>query len=78
MSALAFLPALQRLPQQPADGLWPAGHIVRFTKQKKWLSVDGAVAAAMATNRASSGGSAGVTSLYDDPEWEKALAGFNS
>lgn len=56
----------------------PAGHIVRFTKQKKWLSIDGAQASAMAVNRASSGGSAAVTSLYDNPEWEKALEGLNS
>ncbi|KRQ03080.1 terminase large subunit [Bradyrhizobium manausense] len=55
----------------------PAGHITRFTKQKKWLSIDGAQASAMSVNRASAGGSAAVTSLYDDPEWEKALAGFN-
>ncbi|MET4371579.1 phage terminase large subunit-like protein [Bradyrhizobium sp. LB12.1] len=55
-----------------------AGHIVRFTKQKKWLSIDGAVAAAMGVNRASAGGSAAVSSLYDDPEWETALQGFNA
>jgi phage terminase large subunit-like protein len=55
-----------------------AGHIVRFTKQKKWLSIDGAQASAMAVNRASAGGSAAVTSLYDDPEWETALQGFNA
>jgi phage terminase large subunit-like protein len=55
-----------------------AGHIVRFTKQKKWLSIDGAQAAAMAVNRASSGGSAGVVSLYDSDDWAEALEGFNS
>ncbi|ABE62542.1 phage Terminase [Nitrobacter hamburgensis X14] len=54
-----------------------SGHVVRFTKSKKWLSIDGAVAAAMAAHRASAGGSAAATSLYDDPEWETALAGFN-
>jgi phage terminase large subunit-like protein len=55
-----------------------AGHIVRLKKSRKWLSIDGAVASAMACNRASAGGSAAVTSLYDDPEWERAVAGFNS
>ncbi|ABE61229.1 phage Terminase [Nitrobacter hamburgensis X14] len=55
-----------------------AGHIVRFTKQKKWLSIDGAQASAMSVNRASAGGSAATTSLYDDPEWETALQGFNA
>lgn len=54
-----------------------AGHITRFTKQKKRLSIDGAQASAMAGNRASASGSAAVTSLYDDPQWEKALSGFN-
>jgi phage terminase large subunit-like protein len=55
-----------------------AGHITRLTKSKRWLSIDGAQASAMGIGRAEAGGSSGVTSLYDDPEWEKALAGFNS
>jgi len=54
-----------------------AGHIIRLAKSKKWLSIDGAVASAMAVNRAAAGESASVSSLYDDPEWEKALAGIN-
>jgi phage terminase large subunit-like protein len=54
-----------------------AGHTVRLTKSKKWMSIDGAVAAAMAVNRAAAGGSASVTSLYDDPNYAEALAGFN-
>lgn len=41
------------------------GHKTRFTKSKKWLSIDGAVAAAMAVNRASAGEKYG--SMYDDP-----------
>lgn len=40
-------------------------------------SIDGAVSSAMAVNRARAGGNAAVSSLYDDPEWESALAGFN-
>jgi len=55
-----------------------AGHIVRFTKQKKWLSIDGAVASAMGVNRASAGGSAATTSLYDSDDWQQALEGFNA
>jgi phage terminase large subunit-like protein len=55
-----------------------AGHIVRFTKQKKWLSIDGAVASAMGVNRASAGGSAMATSLYDSDDWQQALEGFNA
>ncbi|TKA98540.1 terminase large subunit [Cereibacter changlensis] len=33
-----------------------AGHVVKFTKPKRWLSIDGAVAAAMAVSRAAAGG----------------------
>ena len=40
-------------------------HAVRFYKSKKWLSIDGAVAAAMAVSRASSGENR--MSLYDNP-----------
>jgi len=54
-----------------------AGHVVRLAKSKKWLSIDGAVAAAMAVNRAATGESAGVSSLYDSDEWRAAVAGFN-
>lgn len=54
-----------------------AGHIVRLKKSRKWLSIDGAVASAMAVNRAAAGGSAAVSSLYDDDGWQEALAGFN-
>jgi phage terminase large subunit-like protein len=52
------------------------GHKIRLKKSKKWLSIDGAVAAAMATMRASLGGSAGVGSVYDSDDWEEALAAF--
>ena len=55
-----------------------AGHIVRFTKQKKWLSIDGAQASAMSVNRASAGGSAVAASLYDSDDWQQALEGFNA
>jgi phage terminase large subunit-like protein len=54
-----------------------AGHIVRLKKSRKWLSIDGAQASAMAVNRAAAGGSAAVSSLYDDDGWQEALAGFN-
>ncbi|ACF02485.1 Terminase [Rhodopseudomonas palustris TIE-1] len=40
-------------------------HAVRFVKSKRWLSIDGAVAAAMAVSRAAAGESG--RSLYDDP-----------
>lgn len=40
-------------------------HAVRFVKSKKWLSIDGAVAAAMAVSRASTGEE--HRSLYDNP-----------
>lgn len=38
------------------------GHVVRFTKTKKWLSIDGAVAAAMAVARAAAGEESAFTS----------------
>lgn len=52
------------------------GHKVRLHKGKRHLSIDGAIAAAMAVNRAAAGGSAESGSLYDDPAWETALAAF--
>ncbi|RRI02379.1 hypothetical protein EH240_13050 [Mesorhizobium tamadayense] len=52
------------------------GHKVRLHKGKRHLSIDGAIAAAMAVNRAAAGGSAEAGSLYDDPAWETALAAF--
>ncbi|MBB6299410.1 phage terminase large subunit-like protein [Rhizobium leucaenae] len=52
------------------------GHKVRLKKSKKWLSIDGSVAACMAVLRASLGGSAGVGSVYDSDDWEEALAAF--
>ncbi|MGR9502842.1 hypothetical protein [Rhizobium leguminosarum] len=52
------------------------GHKVRLKKGKRWLSIDGAVAAAMAVMRASLGGSAGVGSVYDHDDWEEALDAF--
>lgn len=52
------------------------GHKVRLKKGKRWLSIDGAVAAAMAVLRASLGGSAGVGSVYDHDDWEEALEAF--
>lgn len=52
------------------------GHKVRLKKGKKWLSIDGAVASAMAVMRASLGGSAETGSLYDDDSWQEALAAF--
>jgi phage terminase large subunit-like protein len=42
-----------------------AGHVTHFTKSKKWLSIDGAQAAAMAVGRAMRGDSAGEWSLED-------------
>lgn len=39
------------------------GHVVRFLKAKRWLSIDGAVATAMAVGRASAGGNAGPLDL---------------
>lgn len=38
------------------------GHVVKFTKSRKWLSIDGAVAAAMAVARASANQSTGFAS----------------
>lgn len=47
-----------------------SGHIVKFTKPKLWLSIDGAVAAAMAVSRAAMGdGGSGAFSTSE---------GFNS
>nr|WP_157224420.1 terminase TerL endonuclease subunit [Rhizobium mesoamericanum] len=53
------------------------GHKVRLKKGKKWLSIDGTVASAMAVLRASLGGSAETGSLYDDDGWQEALAAFS-
>jgi len=50
------------------------GHKVRLKKSKKWLSIDGAVASAMAVMRASTGEGGG--SFYDDDDWTAALAAF--
>jgi len=52
------------------------GHKTRLKKSKRWLSIDGAVAAAMAAYRASLGESADGGSFYDDEGWESALAAF--
>lgn len=52
------------------------GHKVRLRKGRKWLSIDGAVAACMAVMRASLGGSAGTGSMYDSDDWEEALEAF--
>ncbi|MFG1399912.1 terminase large subunit [Roseixanthobacter pseudopolyaromaticivorans] len=52
------------------------GHKVRLHKSKRWLSIDGAVAAAMAVYRAILGESAEGSSIYDDDGWEQALAAF--
>lgn len=52
------------------------GHRVRLKKGKKWLSIDGTVASAMAVMRASLGDSAGSGSIYDDDGWQDALAAF--
>lgn len=53
------------------------GHKVRLHKSKRWLSIDGAVAACMATYRASLGESAEGGSFYDDDGWESALEAFS-
>lgn len=42
------------------------GHVAKFTKSKKWLSIDGAVAAAMAVARCAAGNS--NRSSYDDAD----------
>lgn len=52
------------------------GHKVRLHKSKRWLSIDGAVAACMGIYRASLGESAEGGSFYDDDGWESALAAF--
>ncbi|WP_291647361.1 terminase TerL endonuclease subunit [Bosea sp. (in: a-proteobacteria)] len=52
------------------------GHKTRLHKSKKWLSIDGTVAAAMSTYRASLGQSAGSGSFYDNDDWESALSAF--
>lgn len=44
------------------------GHIVRLGKAKRWLSIDGAVAAAMAVQRASVGED--TRSIFDDPDFD--------
>ncbi len=41
------------------------GHVAKFTKPKLWLSIDGAVAAAMAVARAAAGDAS--RSIFDDP-----------
>ncbi len=53
------------------------GHKVRLKKGKRWLSIDGSVAAAMAVLRASLGDSAGTGSVFDTDEWQDAFAAFN-
>lgn len=40
-------------------------HAVRFVKAKRWLSIDGAVASAMAVSRAAAGESSGLSFLAD-------------
>lgn len=52
------------------------GHQVRLHKSKRWLSIDGAVAAAMAGFRGSLGGSADGGSFYDSDDWSTALEAF--
>ncbi|WP_407192521.1 terminase TerL endonuclease subunit [Bradyrhizobium sp. STM 3566] len=47
-------------------------HAVRFHKSKRWLSIDGAVATAMAVSRASTGES--TRSLYDLPNAVELLS----
>ncbi len=44
------------------------GHLVRLVKSQKWLSIDGAVAAAMAVHRASHGDRS--HSIFDDPDFD--------
>lgn len=48
------------------------GHVVKFTKSKKWLSIDGAVAAAMAVARASLNENAMATksTWFTEDMWE--------
>lgn len=46
------------------------GHVVKFTKPKKWLSIDGAVAAAMAVSRAAAGeGMTTRATWFTDDMW---------
>ncbi len=47
------------------------GHVVKFTKPKRWLSIDGAVAAAMAVARASAneGGLTSNAAWFTDEMW---------
>jgi len=52
------------------------GHKVRLHKGNRYLSIDGAIAAAMAVSRASLGGSAESGSLYDDPNWKDVVSAF--
>lgn len=52
------------------------GHKTRLHKSKRWLSIDGAVAAAMAVYRASLGQSAEGGSIYDDEGWETVMEAF--
>ncbi|WP_072341576.1 terminase large subunit [Devosia enhydra] len=44
-----------------------SGHVVKFTKSQRWLSIDGAVAAAMAISRCAAGES-NVSSYEDAPD----------
>ncbi|WOC15405.1 terminase large subunit [Pseudochrobactrum sp. MP213Fo] len=52
------------------------GHKIRLKKSKRWLSIDGAVAAAMGVYRASLGEDTGSGSIYDDDGWQDALSAF--
>ena len=47
------------------------GHVTKFTKPKQWLSIDGAVAAAMAVSRcaADEGGFTTSADWFDDDMW---------
>lgn len=45
----------------------PQGHVSQFTKAKRYLSIDGAVAAAMAVARCAAGEG---SSYYDSPDWD--------
>ncbi|PIO99655.1 terminase large subunit [Pleomorphomonas carboxyditropha] len=44
------------------------GHLVRLTKPRRWLSIDGAVASAMAVARCAAGQGGG--SILDDPDFD--------
>jgi phage terminase large subunit-like protein len=52
------------------------GHKIRLKKSKKWLSIDGAVAACMAVQRASLGGAAATGSVFDTDDWREAFSAF--